>query len=117
MSEIGRRIRRRRMELEITVDEMARRLGKNRATVYRYENGDIEDFSTSVLADIAEILHTTPADLMGYTNEPATPSDQGQALIAAYRSLNNEGKQALNDYVEYLQSMPKFTSTTKSKEA
>ena len=40
---IGDRIRARRQELGFSVDELATRLGKNRATVYRYENGDIEN--------------------------------------------------------------------------
>ena len=32
----------RRKELGMTVDELAERVGKSRATVYRYENGSIE---------------------------------------------------------------------------
>ena len=35
--EIGERIKQRRLELNLTVDELAKRLGKNRATIYRYE--------------------------------------------------------------------------------
>lgn len=39
---VGERIKKRRKELGMTVDELAERVGKSRATVYRYENGSIE---------------------------------------------------------------------------
>ena len=46
---IGERIRSRRQALNLSVDELAARLGKNRATVYRYENNEIENLPLSVL--------------------------------------------------------------------
>lgn len=39
---IGERIRQRRKEIGLSVDELAEILGKNRATVYRYESNEIE---------------------------------------------------------------------------
>ena len=66
---IGERIKTRRIELGLSVDELAKRLGKNRATVYRYENGDIKDMPTPVLEPLAKVLETTPAELMGWIDE------------------------------------------------
>ena len=40
---VGDRIRAKRQDLGMSVDELAARLGKNRATMYRYEKGDIEN--------------------------------------------------------------------------
>lgn len=37
---IGERIKRRRLQLGMSVDELADELGKNRATVYRYEKDE-----------------------------------------------------------------------------
>lgn len=65
----GERIKQRRIELGLSVDEVASRLGKNRATVYRYESNDIENLPTTVLEPLAKILETTPAYLMGW-NRP-----------------------------------------------
>ena len=45
---------------------MADRIGKSRATIYRYENGDIESLPTTILEPLAKALNTTPADLMGW---------------------------------------------------
>jgi transcriptional regulator with XRE-family HTH domain len=65
---VGKRIQDRRKELNISVDELAARLNKNRTTVYRYEKGDIENLPLSTLKPLAEILETTPAYLMGWVD-------------------------------------------------
>lgn len=61
---IGQRIRARRLELDLTVDEVAEAIGKNRATVYRYESGEIEGMPIAVLENLARALRTTPGDLL-----------------------------------------------------
>lgn len=66
---VGKRIQDRRKELNISVDELARRLNKNRTTVYRYEKGDIENLPLGTLSPLAEILETTPAYLMGWADD------------------------------------------------
>lgn len=69
MSTIGGRIKARRLALGLTVDQLADRLGKNRATVYRYENDEIGNIPLSVIAPLAEILGTTTQYLAGWANE------------------------------------------------
>lgn len=66
---IGERIRQRRNELELSLEQLAQKLGKNRSTVYRYETGDIENMPLDVLKPIADALNTTPAWLMGWDEE------------------------------------------------
>lgn len=74
----GDRIKQRRIELGLTVDELAEKTGKSRATIYRYENGDIENMPIPVLEPLAKALETTPADLMGWidTAEKTHPAKQ-----------------------------------------
>lgn len=64
--DVGRRIRERRLELGLTLEDLGKRLGKNRSTIYRYENGEIENMPIDILKPIAEALQTTPAHLMGW---------------------------------------------------
>ena len=66
----GERIKARREALGLSVGELASRLNKNRATIYRYENGDIEDLPITVLEPLAKALNTTPAYIMGWEEEP-----------------------------------------------
>lgn len=67
---IGQRIKNRRIELNLSVDEVAERLNKNRATIYRYEKDDIKELPITVLEPLAKVLETTPADLMGWESTP-----------------------------------------------
>lgn len=63
---IGERIKARRKELKMSVDELATKLGKNRATVYRYESNEIENMPLEIVKPLALALKVTPAYLMGW---------------------------------------------------
>lgn len=73
---IADRIRNRRLELGLSVDDLAKRLNKNRATVYRYESNYIKSYSPDVLSALADALQTTPAYFYGYDDPvPETSLD------------------------------------------
>jgi transcriptional regulator with XRE-family HTH domain len=63
---VGARIQSRRKELKMGADELAQKIGKSKATLYRYENGDIENVPLDILEPIAAALEVTPAYLMGW---------------------------------------------------
>lgn len=63
---IGLRIKERRKELKMSADELGKKLGKDRSTIYRYEKGDIENLPLDILEPIAKALETTPQYLMGW---------------------------------------------------
>ena len=64
----GERIKKRRKELGMSVEDLAKKTGKHIATVYRWERGDIDDWPVDTLIAISNALNVTPADLIG---EPA----------------------------------------------
>lgn len=73
--DIGKRIKERRKELNMSVDKLAKKLNKNRTTVYRYEKGDIENLPMDILGPLAKALDTTPAHLMGWDSKPVSAMD------------------------------------------
>ena len=77
---IADRIRNRRLELGLSVDDLAKKLQKNRATVYRYESSYIKSYSPDVLDALAKALDTTPAYFYGYeeTDQNTNPSGSAQ---------------------------------------
>lgn len=79
---VGSRIREFRKRLGLSVDDVAEKLGKNRATIYRYESDDIENLPAPILEPLAKVLQTTPAELMGWQEEKrnAPASDDLPAL-------------------------------------
>lgn len=62
----GDKIKARRKELGISAETLAAHLGVHPSTIYRYEKGDIEKCPIDILAPIAAVLNTTPANLMGW---------------------------------------------------
>lgn len=66
---LGDRIKNRRRELGLSVDELAERIHKNRATVYRYESHEIENAPISIVPELSRALHVSPAYLMGWTDD------------------------------------------------
>ena len=60
---IGEKIKKRRKELGISINELAYALGKDRATIYRYENNEISSVPISLLEPLAKILQTTTSFL------------------------------------------------------
>lgn len=130
---IGERIKQRRLELGYTADALAKLLNKNRATIYRYENGDIENMPIDVLEPLAKALNTTPAYLMGW-QEPhqgstSTISKQTEdyyldaetaeyaemlrtrpemrMLFSASRGISKEEMQEAVNYIEFIKSRNK----------
>ena len=58
----------RRKAIGLSAEKVAEILGVSPATIYRYENGDIEKVPGDRLGPIASALQTTPAYLMGWTD-------------------------------------------------
>ena len=73
MSIIGNRIKKRRKELNLSADELGHKIGKDRATIYRYENNDIAKLPSTILEPLASALETTPAFLMGWDADMPIP--------------------------------------------
>lgn len=86
---IGKRIKNLRTKRGMSIDDLAEKLGKNRTTVYRYENGDIENLPLSILNPLANALDTTPGYLMGwgYKEMLSTKISDGHDE-AIYSSMN-----------------------------
>ena len=73
---IGERIKQRRIELGLSQEELAKRLGnKSRASVCTVEK-DKEDMTTDRVRKYAEALECTPAYLMGWEDEKSESTNE-----------------------------------------
>ena len=118
MHKIGQRIKERRKELDMTADELGRRIGKNRATVYRYENGDIENLPIDVLKPIAKALDIAPQYLMGWNIDTEATSKKTEptvdfallhdgdvmTVVEVMSSLSPKSREELMQFAECLKS-------------
>lgn len=67
-------IKNRRLELQLTMKEVAEKVGVSEATVSRWESGDIENMRRDKIAALAKALQITPAVLMGWDDLPSYPN-------------------------------------------
>ena len=108
---IGERIKKRRKYLELSVDDVADKLNKNRATVYRYESNEIENLPITILEPLAQILQTTPAYLMGLEGIKEVLSKEEKSLLSSFHRLNDLGKIEANKRVLELTELSKYVAS------
>lgn len=109
---IGERIKSRRLELGLTLEDIGKILGVNRSTVKRYENGETKRISPKTIEKLSVILKTTPEYLAGWdTQEKMNLDLNGEILILA-REMQNLPE----DKINLLKSIVKAMSDVADKE-
>lgn len=61
-------LKNRRKELNMTLLEVAKRVGVSEGTVQRWESGNIKNLRHERIAKLADVLDVSPAALMGWEN-------------------------------------------------
>lgn len=119
MLKLYENIRNRRLELTLTQDELARRLGySGKSMIAKIEKG-LVDLPQSKIEAFASALYTTPASLMGWTDDqPAvTLRPDESSLLADYNKLNDTGKDEASKRVGELTQIEGYIKDTVSRSA
>ena len=79
-------IKSRRIELNLTMKDVAEKVGVSEATISRWESGDIENMKRDKIMSLAKALRISPAVIMGWDEEedqrPMYYDDPEKAQIA-----------------------------------
>ena len=67
---IGERLRKRRLDLGLTLEEVAHKVDISRQTMSRYETGVIKNIPQDKIDLLASALNTSPLFILGYTDDP-----------------------------------------------
>lgn len=67
--QVGERVKERRIELNLTMPELGRRIGVNKSTIQRYEADGVDPKRTMIINGLADALLTIPEWLVGLTDE------------------------------------------------
>lgn len=109
---IGEIIKTRRNELGLSVDEVAKKIGKDRSTVYRYESNDITKLPATILEPLSKALNITPTVLMGYENDHfakiPTKTVYAEQTFAYIYIPTNIAVEQLENY-DSIQNLPKIS--------
>ena len=104
MTSIGDKIRARRLELHMTQEELAEKLGyKSKSTINKIELG-VNDIVQSKVVEFARALDTTTSYLMSWDEPSHTPTLTASetTLLSNYRQLNEEGQEKVREYTSDL---------------
>lgn len=71
---IGHNLKKRRLTLGYTLEEVAKKVGTSKQTIHRYETGIIANIPSDKIEALAKVLQTTPAYLMGWEDNLPTPN-------------------------------------------
>lgn len=111
--EIGGRLKERRTELGMSATELADRLSMSKATIHRYENGEIKNIKLPVADLIARELRVNVLWLLGKSERKEIASgkeddilvmmdalieyvEQGTSLASGGRVLSREGRDIIS---------------------
>lgn len=103
-------IKNRRLELDLTMKDVAKALGVSEATVSRYESGEIQNMGIDKIEALARVLRCSPGYLMGWEDVPNSTVQSSLTydevtLLNLYRSLNTVGRQKLIERAEELRDL------------
>lgn len=92
-------IRAKRKEAKLTQDDLAKKVGINRATLSKYENGQIEP-PFSQLVKIADALQVPVYELMGYSLKHDTPENRAIADAGLRAAFGKGGAADVSEWEE-----------------
>ena len=83
MKQMGLRIQQKREELGLTQEELGKKLGVSRQSIYKWESGSVKHFDRSYVQKMADIFHCSPAWLMNMeaTNALLTYQEEGREPV------------------------------------
>lgn len=88
LREIIERIKNRRLELDLSYQDMQDLTGISKSTWQRYETGYIKNLGIDKLDIVAKALNTSPAYLMGWENKEEKRNGALDTLAAHFEGKN-----------------------------
>lgn len=86
-AEIGNRIKYARDLRDVTLDDIAKKVGVAKSTIQRYEAGKITTIKIPVVESIAIALNVNPSWIVGKSDDMELPSQKFQKLCSITNSL------------------------------
>lgn len=73
---VGQTLRNLREKNNMTLDEVAKRLGVTRQTLHKYETGIISNIPLSKIEELSKIYMVNPAFITGWEDLPEPPQEE-----------------------------------------
>jgi len=76
MCEIANKIKNRRLELGLTLEDVAQAVGVGRSTVRKWETGMIKNMGRDKIAALAKVLQISPVELVPLPDQTRTEDEE-----------------------------------------
>ena len=110
--EIGKRIKLLRDSKGFTQEELGKLVGVSKATINRYETGEI-DIKRTIAIKLGKALDVSPAIIMGWSDQTLQPEENIQnkiPILQKYNKLNDIGQEKADTYISDLLENPKYVA-------
>lgn len=104
MNEMGNRIRMKRIEKEMTMEQLASALGVKASAINKYEKGIVENIKRSTIQQMAVIFECDAAWLMGFDKDPVEVPQYNPRIMEFIEVLS----QLTDDQVDSLLHMARL---------
>ncbi len=84
----NKRLRLRRLELHLTLNDVADAVGVCNTTVSRWENGDISSMRCDKVSLLADVLHVSPMFILGFDDD--TPTSTKADSTSSHTSISED---------------------------
>lgn len=100
-----------RNQCNLTLKEVAEKIGITEATAQRYESGLVNTIPYERIEMLAKLFMVSPAYLMGWEDvdiNQGHTNQENHPLLDIYNNLNHAGQKNLMDYAEYISDKPEY---------
>ncbi len=87
---LGDRIKQRREELGLTMEDLGNRVGVAKSTVMKWEHGDIAHMRLDKITALVKALGVSPLWVLGLEPKEAAPDTQ--AMLSLYEGATDKGR-------------------------
>ena len=101
VNNIVKRIKKRRLELEYSFQDLADKTNMSKSTLQRYETGAIKNLPLDKLEVLASALQTTPSYLMGWDEAKEEPKKKGVKIPVLGRVAAGVPIEMIEDVLDY----------------
>lgn len=94
-------LKNRRLELNLTLEDVGNYVGVGKSTVRKWENGDITNMKRDKIVSLSKILKLDPLDIIDPNNELSNRNNRYiKAVISGMNRLSNERQKNVKNYVD-----------------
>lgn len=97
MKKNGEKLKKRRLELNLTLEEVGNIVGVAKSTVRKWETGAIENMKSDKISLLAKALQVSPAFIMGLETVESHISKEQQLINTISNYLNENSKVTLSE--------------------